>query len=94
MFLFLYPKKPVAKPSLSNPSLPYKMGKEKSVRNDNKEEQKLQKILQKTYFYYSQKTNQLSSIEACFYNWKEATALKSFLRILMLFLDKDKVIDN
>ena len=52
MFLFLYPKKPVAKPSLSNPSLPYKMGKEKSVRNDNKEEQKLQK---KTYFYYSQK---------------------------------------
>ena len=45
MFLFLYPKKPVAKPSLSNPSLPYKMGKEKSVRNDNKEEQKLQKML-------------------------------------------------
>ena len=92
MFLFLYPKKPVAKPSLSNPSLPYKMGKEKSVRNDNKEEQKLQKILSKNLFLLLTKNkNSYRQSQLFFIIEKRLRLSKVSLGSLFYFLDKDVV---
>ena len=67
------------KPSLSNPSLPYKMGKEKSVRNDNKEQQKTAKNLMKKHIFLVTKTKQPSSFQARFYIEKKQWLTKTFL---------------